>query len=33
MDILAAIIILTPILYPIAVQIGISPTHFGITWW
>ncbi len=26
----AAIIILTPILYPIAVQMGIDPIHFGI---
>lgn len=30
MDTLAAIIILTPILLPIAVQIGIDPIHFGI---
>ncbi|TAA73348.1 TRAP transporter large permease [Planococcus salinarum] len=30
MDTLAAIIILTPILLPIAVQIGYDPVHFGI---
>ncbi|MBP1949771.1 TRAP transporter large permease [Virgibacillus litoralis] len=30
MDTLAAIIILTPILLPIAVQIGYDPMHFGI---
>jgi len=30
MDTLAAIIILTPILLPIAVQIGYDPIHFGI---
>jgi C4-dicarboxylate transporter DctM subunit len=30
MDTLAAIIILTPILLPIAVNIGIDPIHFGI---
>jgi C4-dicarboxylate transporter DctM subunit len=30
MDTLAAIIILTPILLPIAVQIGFDPIHFGI---
>jgi C4-dicarboxylate transporter DctM subunit len=30
MDTLAAIIILTPILLPIAIQIGINPVHFGI---
>ena len=30
MDTLAAIIILTPILLPIAIQIGIDPIHFGI---
>lgn len=30
MDTLAAIIILTPILLPIAVQIGMNPVHFGI---
>jgi C4-dicarboxylate transporter DctM subunit len=30
METLAAIIILTPILLPIAVKIGIDPTHFGI---
>ncbi|MBO8173343.1 MAG: TRAP transporter large permease [Bacillaceae bacterium] len=30
MDTLAAIIILTPILLPIAVQIGLDPIHFGI---
>lgn len=31
MDTLAAIIILTPILLPIAVDIGYNPIHFGIT--
>ena len=30
MDTLAAIIILTPILLPIAIQIGYDPVHFGI---
>jgi C4-dicarboxylate transporter DctM subunit len=30
MDTLAAIIILTPILLPIAIQIGYDPIHFGI---
>lgn len=30
MDTLAAIIILTPILLPVAVQIGYDPVHFGI---
>ncbi|MGA9289372.1 MAG: TRAP transporter large permease subunit, partial [Anaerobacillus sp.] len=30
MDTLAAIIILTPILLPIAVNIGFDPIHFGI---
>jgi C4-dicarboxylate transporter DctM subunit len=30
MDTLAAIIILTPILMPIAISIGIDPIHFGI---
>ncbi|MFD1415806.1 TRAP transporter large permease [Oceanobacillus jeddahense] len=30
MDTLAAIIILTPILYPIAMSIGLDPVHFGI---
>jgi len=30
MEALAAIIILTPILLPLAVSIGISPEHFGI---
>lgn len=30
MDTLAAIIILTPILLPIAVQIGYNPVHFGL---
>ncbi|GAE33738.1 TRAP-type C4-dicarboxylate transport system [Halalkalibacter akibai JCM 9157] len=30
MDTLAAIIILTPILLPIAVNIGYDPVHFGI---
>lgn len=30
MDTLAAIIILTPILLPIAVQIGYDPVHFGL---
>ncbi|MFS0749936.1 MULTISPECIES: TRAP transporter large permease [Oceanobacillus] len=30
MDTLAAIIILTPILFPIAVEIGVDPIHFGI---
>lgn len=30
MDTLAAIIILTPILYPIAMEIGLDPIHFGI---
>ncbi|SEN29716.1 C4-dicarboxylate transporter, DctM subunit [Mesobacillus persicus] len=30
MDTLAAIIILTPILLPIVVQIGVDPVHFGI---
>ncbi|WP_209125198.1 TRAP transporter large permease [Alkalihalobacillus sp. BA299] len=30
MDTLAAIIILTPILYPIVTQMGIDPVHFGI---
>lgn len=31
MDTLAAIIILTPILLPIAIDIGYNPIHFGIT--
>lgn len=30
MDTLAAIIILTPILLPVAIQIGYDPVHFGI---
>jgi len=30
MDVLAAIIILTPLLYPIVEGFGISPVHFGI---
>lgn len=30
MDTLAAIIILTPILLPIAVNLGYDPVHFGI---
>lgn len=30
MDTLAAIIILTPILLPVVVQVGIDPVHFGI---
>ncbi len=30
MDTLAAIIILTPILFPIALEIGVDPIHFGI---
>jgi len=31
MDLTASIIILTPILAPIAAQLGIHPLHFGIT--
>ena len=30
MDTIAAIIILTPILLPVALQIGYDPIHFGI---
>jgi len=30
MEVLASIIILTPILLPIAVEIGVNPVHFGI---
>jgi C4-dicarboxylate transporter DctM subunit len=30
MDITASIIILTPILLPIAVQMGVDPVHFGL---
>ena len=30
MDTIAAIIILTPILLPIALQVGYDPIHFGI---
>jgi len=31
MDLTASIVILTPILAPIAAQMGIHPLHFGIT--
>jgi C4-dicarboxylate transporter DctM subunit len=30
LDAIAAILILTPVLYPIAIQYGIDPIHFGI---
>lgn len=30
MDVIASIIILTPILLPVAVEIGVDPVHFGI---
>jgi C4-dicarboxylate transporter DctM subunit len=30
MDITASILILTPILLPIAQQLGVDPTHFGL---
>lgn len=30
MDTAAAVVILTPILYPVAMQIGLDPVHFGI---
>ncbi len=30
MDVIASIIILTPILLPVALEIGVDPIHFGI---
>lgn len=30
MEALAAIVILTPILLPLALQIGMNPVHFGV---